>query len=179
MVRPLSPVFKPRTHIWGAYIVAGTLTNKMAPALRKVYDQMPEPREHAEPSSFCDDILLTNCIYRVGHFHGFMRKRRRVLPLFVFGGSRLRPYVIRRRRTRLSLTHMSQVLSPSTFTSQVAHQQRRLCSTVSCSSNERCGGTASRCCGACSHVQLYSNLTNLTFDLTGTAVNCFVCCTPT
>jgi len=26
------------------YLVAGTLTNKMAPALRKVYDQMPEPR---------------------------------------------------------------------------------------------------------------------------------------
>ena len=25
-------------------IVAGTLTNKMAPALRQVYDQMPEPR---------------------------------------------------------------------------------------------------------------------------------------
>ncbi|MBF0400521.1 MAG: NADH-quinone oxidoreductase subunit B [Magnetococcales bacterium] len=25
-------------------IVAGTLTNKMAPALRKLYDQMPEPR---------------------------------------------------------------------------------------------------------------------------------------
>jgi NADH-quinone oxidoreductase subunit B len=25
-------------------IVAGTLTNKMAPALRKIYDQMPEPR---------------------------------------------------------------------------------------------------------------------------------------
>lgn len=25
-------------------IIAGTLTNKMAPALRKVYDQMPEPR---------------------------------------------------------------------------------------------------------------------------------------
>merc|ERR1712227_678653 len=25
-------------------IVAGTLTNKMAPAFRKVYDQMPEPR---------------------------------------------------------------------------------------------------------------------------------------
>ena len=24
-------------------IVAGTLTNKMAPALRKVYDQMPDP----------------------------------------------------------------------------------------------------------------------------------------
>ncbi len=25
-------------------IVAGTLTNKMAPALRKIYDQMAEPR---------------------------------------------------------------------------------------------------------------------------------------
>jgi len=25
-------------------IVAGTLTNKMAPALRRVYDQMPEPK---------------------------------------------------------------------------------------------------------------------------------------
>ncbi len=25
-------------------IISGTLTNKMAPALRKVYDQMPEPR---------------------------------------------------------------------------------------------------------------------------------------
>ena len=25
-------------------LVAGTVTNKMAPALRKVYDQMPEPR---------------------------------------------------------------------------------------------------------------------------------------
>ena len=90
------------------YVVAGTLTNKMAPALRKVYDQMPEPREHcAERSFFCDDMLLTFCIYRVGHFHGFVRKRRRVLSLFVFGGSRLRSYVIRGRRPRLPLTHMS------------------------------------------------------------------------
>ena len=31
-------------------IVAGTLTNKMAPALRKVYDQMPEPRTYWEPA---------------------------------------------------------------------------------------------------------------------------------
>ena len=32
-------------------IVAGTLTNKMAPALRKVYDQMPEPRCARAPRS--------------------------------------------------------------------------------------------------------------------------------
>lgn len=31
-------------------IVAGTLTNKMAPALRQVYDQMPEPRWYVERS---------------------------------------------------------------------------------------------------------------------------------
>src|SRR6266705_2680385 len=33
-------------------IVAGTLTNKMAPALRKVYDQMPEPRYVISMGSF-------------------------------------------------------------------------------------------------------------------------------
>ncbi|KAI9211461.1 hypothetical protein DS838_003643 [Geotrichum bryndzae] len=32
-------------------IVAGTLTNKMAPALRQVYDQMPEPRCKSNSSS--------------------------------------------------------------------------------------------------------------------------------
>ena len=44
-------------------IVAGTLTNKMAPALRKVYDQMPEPR------------------YGI---HGKLCKWRRLLPLLLF-----------------------------------------------------------------------------------------------
>ena len=53
-------------------IVAGTLTNKMAPALRKVYDQMPEPR------------------YVISM--GSVRQRRRLLSLFLFGGPRLRPH---------------------------------------------------------------------------------------
>ena len=52
-------------------IVAGTLTNKMAPALRKVYDQMPS---------------------RAGSFRWELRQWRRLLPLFLFGRAWLRPY---------------------------------------------------------------------------------------
>ena len=54
-------------------IVAGTLTNKMAPALRKVYDQMPEP-----------------------HLYGIVRQRRRILPLFLLDCPWLRPNRTRR-----------------------------------------------------------------------------------
>ena len=41
----LGVVFRASPRQSDIMIVAGTLTNKMAPALRKVYDQMPEPRE--------------------------------------------------------------------------------------------------------------------------------------
>jgi len=37
-------VFRPSPRQADVMIIAGTLTNKMAPALRKVYDQMAEPR---------------------------------------------------------------------------------------------------------------------------------------
>ena len=37
-------IFRPSPRQSDLMIVAGTLTNKMAPALRKVYDQMAEPR---------------------------------------------------------------------------------------------------------------------------------------
>lgn len=37
-------VFRPSPRQSDVMIVAGTLTNKMAPALRRVYDQMAEPR---------------------------------------------------------------------------------------------------------------------------------------
>lgn len=37
-------LFRPSPRQSDVMIIAGTLTNKMAPALRAVYDQMPEPR---------------------------------------------------------------------------------------------------------------------------------------
>ena len=46
-------VFRPSPRQSDVMIVAGTLTNKMAPALRKVYDQMPEPRYVISMGSLC------------------------------------------------------------------------------------------------------------------------------
>lgn len=59
-------------------IVAGTLTNKMAPAFRKVYDQMPEPRYV---------ISMGSCANGGGYYHysySVVRGCDRVVPVDVY-----------------------------------------------------------------------------------------------
>jgi NADH-quinone oxidoreductase subunit B len=59
-------------------IVAGTLTNKMAPALRKVYDQMPEPRYV---------ILMGSCANGGSYYHysySVVRGYARIVPVDIY-----------------------------------------------------------------------------------------------
>lgn len=59
-------------------IVAGTLTNKMAPALRKVYDQMPNPRYV---------ISMGSCANGGGYYHysySVVRGCDRIVPVDVY-----------------------------------------------------------------------------------------------
>jgi NADH dehydrogenase (ubiquinone) Fe-S protein 7 len=57
----LGVVFRASPRQSDIMIVAGTLTNKMAPALRRVYDQMPEPR------TSCTAFISYTCLMqRVG-----------------------------------------------------------------------------------------------------------------
>ncbi|MFN5589857.1 MAG: NuoB/complex I 20 kDa subunit family protein [Holosporales bacterium] len=71
-------VFRPSPRQSDVMIVAGTLTNKMAPALRKVYDQMAEPRYV---------ISMGSCANGGGYYHysySVVRGCDRVVPVDVY-----------------------------------------------------------------------------------------------
>ncbi len=71
-------IYRPSPRQSDVMIVAGTLTNKMAPALRKVYDQMPEPRWV---------ISMGSCANGGGYYHysySVVRGCDRVVPVDVY-----------------------------------------------------------------------------------------------
>ncbi len=71
-------VFRPSPRQSDVMIVAGTLTNKMAPALRKVYDQMAVPRYV---------ISMGSCANGGGYYHysySVVRGCDRIVPVDIY-----------------------------------------------------------------------------------------------
>jgi NADH-quinone oxidoreductase subunit B len=71
-------VFRPSPRQSDVMIVAGTLVNKMAPALRRVYDQMPDPKWV---------ISMGSCANGGGYYHysySVVRGCDRIVPVDIY-----------------------------------------------------------------------------------------------
>ena len=71
-------IYRPSPRQSDVMIVAGTLVNKMAPALRKVYDQMPDPKWV---------ISMGSCANGGGYYHysyAVVRGCDRIVPVDVY-----------------------------------------------------------------------------------------------
>ncbi len=71
-------LFRPSPRQSDVMIVAGTLCNKMAPALRKVYDQMPDPKWV---------ISMGSCANGGGYYHysySVVRGCDRIVPVDIY-----------------------------------------------------------------------------------------------
>ena len=71
-------IFRPSPRHADVMIVAGTLSNKMAPALRKVYDQMAEPRWV---------VSMGSCANGGGYYHyaySVVRGCDRIVPVDIY-----------------------------------------------------------------------------------------------
>lgn len=129
-------------------IVAGTLTNKMAPALRKVYDQMPDPRWV---------ISMGSCANGGGYYHysyAVVRGCDRVVPVDIYvpgcpptaegllygllqlqvgpgggGGACARVRMARRRGHVLALMRWAQNMAPSAALWEQRWPRMCLCAT--------------------------------------------------
>lgn len=74
----LGLIFRPSPRQSDVMIVSGTLCNKMAPALRKVYDQMPDPKWV---------ISMGSCANGGGYYHyaySVVRGCDRIVPVDIY-----------------------------------------------------------------------------------------------
>uniref|UniRef100_A0A8H7Y817 NADH:ubiquinone oxidoreductase-like 20kDa subunit domain-containing protein n=1 Tax=Psilocybe cubensis TaxID=181762 RepID=A0A8H7Y817_PSICU len=109
----LGVVFRASPRQSDIMIVAGTLTNKMAPALRKVYDQMPEPRWV---------ISMGSCANGGGYYHysySVVRGCDRIVPVDI--------YVPGCPPTAEALLYALASFQPTTARQPAARWRRALC----------------------------------------------------